>query len=63
MNIILEMLVQCDTNVDLNLCIYVSDLYFMVGDFALYPEDYLLDKCHNWDIDFMWCKDLPDLPD
>ena len=30
MNIILEMLVQCDTNIDLNLCIYVSDLYFMV---------------------------------
>ena len=29
MNLILEMLVQCDTNIDLNLCIYVSDLYFM----------------------------------
>ena len=28
MNIILEMLVQCDPNIDLNLCIYVSDLYF-----------------------------------
>ena len=29
------------------------------GDFALYFEDYLLDKCHNWDIGSMWCKDLP----
>ena len=47
MNIILE--VQCDTNIDLNLRIYVSDLYFM----ALYLEDYLLDKCHNRDIGFM----------
>ena len=30
MNIILEMLVQCDTNIDLNLCIEMSNLYFMV---------------------------------
>ena len=29
------------------------------SDFALYLEDYLLDKCHNWDIGSMWCKDLP----
>ena len=134
MNIILEMLVQCDTNIDLNLCIYVSDLYFMIkwfcliswtntiigivvpcdvkiylikcmwasdqhfmvqwfclaawrlfdglmlcwrywfnvtqtlncrsvtyiswsGDFALYFEDYLMDKCHNWNIGSVWCKD------
>ena len=29
------------------------------SDFALYLEDYLLDKCHNSDIVSMWCKDLP----
>ena len=35
MNIILKLLVQCDTNIDLNLCIYVSALYFMVWWFCL----------------------------
>ena len=29
------------------------------SDFALYLEDYLMDKCHNWNIGSMWCKDLP----
>ena len=29
------------------------------SDFALYLEDYLMDKCQNWDIGSMWCKDLP----
>ena len=29
------------------------------SDFALYLKDYLIDKCHQWDIDSMWCKDLP----
>ena len=29
------------------------------NDFALYLEDYLIDKCYNWDIGSMWCKDLP----
>ena len=131
------MLVQCDTNADLNLCngpvilpnilkticwtnaiigilvlcdakiylvkgMWVSDLHFMVqwfcliswrlfdgfilywrywfnvkqtlnwnyicrsvtyiswsSDFVLYLEDYLLDKCHNWDTGSMWCKNLP----
>ena len=28
------------------------------SDFALYFEDYLIDKCHNWNI-HLWCKDLP----
>ena len=27
------------------------------NDFALYLEDNLLDKCHNWDIGSMWCHD------
>ena len=29
------------------------------SDFTLYPEDYLMDKCHNWNIGSMWFKDLP----
>ena len=29
------------------------------SDFALYLEYYLLNKYHNWDIGFMWYKDLP----
>ena len=30
------------------------------SDFASYLEDYLMDKCHNWNAESMWCKDLPD---
>ena len=26
----------------------------------LYLEDYLMDKCLNWNTESMWCKDLPD---
>ena len=29
------------------------------SDFALHLEVCLMDKCHNWDIVSMWCKDLP----
>ena len=29
------------------------------SDFVLYLEDYFMDKCNNWDISSMWCKDLP----
>ena len=29
-------------------------------DFALYLEDYLMDKCHNWNTGSMCRKDLPD---
>ena len=31
------------------------------SDFALYMylEDNLMDKCHNWNIGSMWCKDVP----
>ena len=53
MNIILEMLVQCDTNIDLNLYMQVSDFISWSSDFALYLEDYLMDKYHNWDIGTM----------
>ena len=28
-------------------------------DFALYLKDYLMEKCRNWNIGSMWCKDLP----
>ena len=34
-NIIFGILVQCDRNIDLKLCMYVSDLYFMVQRFYL----------------------------
>ena len=27
--------------------------------FALYLDDYLMDKCHSWNIGPMWCKDKP----
>ena len=27
------------------------------SDFALYLDDYLIDRCHNWNIGSMWCKD------
>ena len=30
------------------------------SDFALYLEDCLMDKCHNWNTGSIWCKDLPD---
>ena len=30
------------------------------SDVALYLQDYLMDKCHNWNTGPMWCKDLPD---
>ena len=29
------------------------------SDFTLYLEEYLMDKCHKWNIGFMWCKDFP----
>ena len=29
------------------------------SDFALYLEDYLMDKCRNWNVGSMWWKDLP----
>ena len=57
MNIILEVIVQCDTNIDLNLCIYSRSVTYMYlswsSYFAVYLEDYSLDKCHNWDIGSM----------
>ena len=28
--------------------------------FVLYFEEYLMDKCPNWNTGSMWCKDLPD---
>ena len=30
------------------------------SDFALYLEDYLMDKCHNWNTGSMWSKDFRD---
>ena len=40
--------------------IYTSVTYISWSSyFALYLEDYLMDKCYNWNIGSMWCKDLP----
>ena len=30
------------------------------SDFVLYLEDYLMDKCHNWNTGSIWSKDSPD---
>ena len=55
-NVVVEMLIQYDTNVDPKLHMtYIP----WSSDFALYLEDYFMVKCHNWDIGSMWCKDLP----
>ena len=57
-NVVLEIFIQCDTNIELKLCRSVTYISWS-SDFALYLEDYLMDKCHNWNIGFMWYKDLP----
>ena len=58
MNNVLEILIQCDKKIDLKL--YLSVTYILwSSDFVLYTEDYLMDKCHKWDIGSMWCHDLP----
>ena len=47
------------TNIELTyICRSVTYISWS-SDFALYLEDYLMDKCHNWNIGSMWCKDLP----
>ena len=57
-NVVLEILIQYDTNIELKLYIYRPVTYISwSSDFALYLADYLMDKCHNWDIGSMWCKD------
>ena len=44
----LEILIQCDTNIELKL--YIRSVIFISwsSDFALYLEDYLMDKLENW---------------
>ena len=56
-NVVLEILIQCDTNTELKLCRSVTYIS-LSSDFTLYLEDYLMDKCHNWNTGYMWCKDL-----
>ena len=59
-NVVLEIMFQCDTNIKLKP--YAGQWPIFHGPVILpYTlEDYLMDKCHNWNIGFMWCKDLPD---
>ena len=57
--VVLKILIQCEQILNRNyicrLVVYIS----FSSDFALYLEDYLMNKCHNWNIGSMWCKDLP----
>ena len=60
-NVVLEVLIQRDTQ-KLNWNLICRSVTYIAcsSDFALYLKDYLIDKCHNWNIGSMWCKDLPD---
>ena len=49
MNIIVGIMDQCDSEIDLKKDMLVSDLYFTASDFASYLEDYLMEKCCTWD--------------
>ena len=53
-NVTPGILLPCDPMNDHLLYLGHCDLYFMVSDFALYLEYYLLDKCHTWDISSLW---------
>ena len=50
---------ECDTYIDLELYCRSVTYISWSSDFALYLEDYLMDKCHNWNIGSMWLKNLP----
>ena len=59
MNIIVGIMDQCDTNIDSS-SIYRSMTYILwSSDFALYLEDYLMEKCFTWDNGSVWHKDWP----
>ena len=62
MNVELEILIWCDINIERKLykCRPVTNISWSC-DFALYMylEDYLMNKCCNWNTGSMWCKDLP----
>ena len=62
-NVIPWILIPCDKKSDLKIYVCQCDLYFMVQslclipqrlfDYALYLNDYLMEKCHTLDISFM----------
>ena len=61
-NVVLEILIQCDTNIELKLCRYVGQWPIFHGA-VIMPyvlKSILMDKCHIWNTGSMWCKDLPD---
>ena len=63
-NVVLEILIQSDTNIEQKL--YMSVTYISwSSDFALYLEDYMMDKCHNWNTGSMHSLQdvMQDLPD
>ena len=54
-NVVLEILIQCDTTLTWNYICRSLTYISWSSDFSLYLED----KCHNWNIGSMWCKDFP----
>ena len=58
-NVTPGILLPCDPIIDVKIYLFWCDLYFMVHDFALYLEYFLLDKCHTWDISSMWPNEWP----
>ena len=59
MNIIVGIMDQCDTQIDLpRTCRSVTYILWS-SDFASYLEDYLMEKCCTWDNGSVWLKDRP----
>ena len=59
MNIVVGIMDQCDTYIDLTLiCRSVTHILWS-SDFASYLEDYLMEKRCTWDNGSLWLKDWP----
>ena len=58
-NVVLEVLINVTQTLNWNYVCRPVTCISWSSDFVLYLEDYLMDKCHNWNIGSMWCKDLP----
>ena len=56
MKVILEILDQYDTNIDLIKYVWVSDFHGPVIS-ALHLQEYMMDECHMWDNGSMRQKD------
>ena len=56
-NVVLEVLINVTQTLNWNYVCRPVTCISWSSDFVLYLEDYLMDKCHNWNIGSMWCKD------